>query len=125
MKRLLTKLLLALLLVLNPVAVLASGFHDVAMTMDQMSAEAPCHPADHSSNFSEPSQHDGSNCEMPCCEDSECLEQGICIIQFNSDVVAQTTLRFSPPFEHCGWGAFSIVVPDRELPPENPPPIDL
>ena len=125
MKRSLTKLLLALSLVINPVAVLASDFHDVEMKADQIIKIATRHDTTQQEKFNESTPHDSTNCETPCCEDSECAEQSICFIQYNSDFVAQKTLGFSPPIVHCGWGAFVIEVPDRELPPENPPPIYL
>lgn len=121
MKRSFAKLLLALSLVINPVAMLAGDFHEVEMKTDQF---AKMTSRQHEES-SEPTPHDNTNCEMPCCEDADCSEQGICFIQYNTDVVAQKTLRFSPPFEHGKWGTTIAVVPDRELPPDNPPPIHI
>lgn len=117
------KLLLALSLVINPVAVLASGFHDVEMKADQITKVASRHDADQQEESSESTPQDNANCDMPCCDDSDCSEQGVCFIQHNSDVVVLKALRFSPPLEYGKWGTSIVVVPDRELPPENPPPI--
>lgn len=125
MKRSLTKVLLALSLVMNPVAVITSDFHDVEMKADQTTQKAPHHPTEQQETFSEPAPHDSTNCEMPCCEDSECSKQGICFFQNNSDVVTQKALRFSPQTAIRGWGASITMVPDRELPPDIPPPIHI
>lgn len=125
MKRSFTKLLLALSLVINPVAVLASDFHEVEMKADLTTKVSSRHHITQEEVLNNPTPHDNVNCEMPCCEDSDCSEQGICFIQYNSDVVAQNALRFSPPLEHGIWGTSIAVVPDRELPPENPPPIHI
>ena len=125
MKRSLTKLLLALSLVINPVAVLASDFHDVEMKGDQITKMASSHHADQQEESSEPTPHDNTNCDMPCCEESDCFEQGVCFIQHSSDLMAQKALRFSPPLEYGQWGTSIAAVPDRELPPENPPPIHI
>lgn len=125
MKSLLTKLLLALSLVANPVAVLASDFHNVEMKANGTMEETKCEPTEYQENLRQPTQHDSENCEMPCCEDSECSMQGLCIVQHNSYFVTQKALRFNHPREHRGWDAFIAVVPDREHPPENPPPIHI
>ena len=125
MKSLLTKLLLALSLVANPVAVFASDFHSVEMTADQTMEVTKCDPTERQETPSQQAQHDSGNCEMPCCEDSACSMQGICIVQHNSYFVIQTPLRFSHPIEHHGRDAIIAVVPERELPPENPPPIHM
>jgi hypothetical protein len=115
--------MLALLLVANSGAVFASDFQEIKSQFDQTTQKVPCHPAEQRDGASEPTKHDGTDCEMTCCEDSKCSERGICIIQYNSDVVAQKALKFSHPIAQCGWGAFIAAVPDRELLPENPPPI--
>ena len=125
MKDSLIKLLLALLLVVNPVAVLASGLHDLNMQVDQTMEVEPCHQVDLHESTNDLPQNDGSDCEMPCCEDSECFEHGICIINYNSDLVAQKSLRFHLPFGKRSWSASIAMVPDRGLPPENPPPIHI
>ena len=123
MKILLTKLLLVLSLVVNPVAVFASDFHDVGTKATLTMDETKCDPMVTQENLAQPTLHVSENCEMPCCEDSECLMQGICIVQHNSYFVIQTPLRFSHPIEHHGRDAIIAVVPERKLPPENPPPI--
>ena len=122
MKSLLTKLLLALSLVANPVAVFASDFHSVEMTADQTMEVTKCDPTERQETPSQQAQHDSGNCEMPCCEDSACSMQGICIVQHNSYFVIQTPLRFNHPIEHRERDAYIAVVPERKLPPENPPP---
>ena len=126
MKRSLIKLLLALALVFNPVSVLASDFYSMEyqsmLLMEQVSHES----AGQQNKHSELTQHDGTDCEMPCCEDSECVMQHICVVQHHSDFVTQKLLKFSHPIENrSGWHAFIAVVPNRELPPENPPPIHV
>jgi len=123
LKSFLTKLLLALSLVANPAAVFASDFHSVEMTVNQTMEVTKCDLTEHQENLNQLNRHDSENCEMPCCEDSTCSMQGICIVQHNSVFVIQTPLRFSHPIEHRGWDAYIAVVPERKLPPENPPPI--
>ena len=122
---LLTKLLLALSLVANPVAVFASDFSSVEMMANQTMEETKCNPTERQDAHSQQAQHDSENCEMPCCEDSACSMQGICLVQHNSFFIVQTPLRFSHPNEYCGHGAMIAVVPERKLPPENPPPIHM
>ena len=123
MKSLLTKLLLALSLVVNPVAVFASDFHDEGTRANQTMDETKCDPMGTQENLGQPAPHDSENCELPCCEDSECLMQGNCIVQHNSNFVIQTPQGFSHSIEHHGRDAIIAVVPERKLPPENPPPI--
>ena len=123
MKSLLTKLLLALSLVANPVAVFASDFHSAEVTARQTMEETKCDPTERQEIHSQQAQHDSENCEMPCCEDSACSMQGICLVQHNPCFVIQTPLRFSHPTEYRGRDAMIAVVPERKLPPENPPPI--
>ena len=125
MKSLLTELLLVLSLVVNPVAVFASDFHGVGTKANLTMDEAKCDLMEIPKDLDQPTLHDSENCEMPCCEDSECLMQGICIVQHNSYFVIQTPLRFSHPIEHHGRDANIAVVPERKLPPENPPPIQI
>ena len=125
MKILLAKLLLVLSLVINPVAVFASDFHGVGTKANLTMDETKCDPIDNLENLGQPTLHDSENCEMPCCKDSECLMQGICIVQLNSYFVIQTPPRFSHPIEHHGRDAIIAVVPERKLPPENPPPIQI
>ena len=123
MKSLFTKLLLALSLVANPVAVFASDFHSVGMTANQTMEETKCDPTERQETNIQQSQHVSENCEMPCCEDSACSMQGICLVQHSPCFVIQTPLRFSHPIEYLGRDAMNAVVPERKLPPENPPPI--
>ena len=123
MKSFLTKLLLVLSLVVNPVAVFASDFHGVGTKANLTMDETKCDLMEIPRDLGQSTLHDSENCEMPCCEDSECLMQGICIVQHNSNFVIQTPLRFSHPIEHHEHDAFIAVVPERKLSPENPPPI--
>jgi len=125
LKRSLIKLLLALSLVVNPVAVLASNFHDVEIQSNLTVKDALCDAADLQDLHSQLAQHDDSNCEMPCCEDSECTMQHICIVQHYSDFIIHKALRFNHANQHLDWDGFVALVPNRKLPPENPPPIDL
>ena len=125
MKRPLIKSLLALLLVLNPVAVLASDFHDLRTLGDKTTKVMPCHPMEQLETHSEQPQHDATNCDMPCRDGAECSEQGICVTHYNSDVLAQKALRFYQPNKQYRSGASISTVPDREHPPENPPPIHI
>ena len=125
MKRSLIKSLLALLLVLNPVALLASDFHDLKNLTDQTTKEMPCHPMEQLESHGESPQHDDTNCEMPCSDGAECPEQGICTTHYNSDLLAQKALKFSHPNKQFRSDASISVVPDREHPPENPPPIHI
>ena len=125
MKGLLTKLLLVLSLVVNPVAVFASDFHGVGTKANLTMDDTKCNLMEIQKDLDQPTLHDSENCEMPCCEGSECLMQGICIVQHNSYFVIQTPLGFSHPVEHHGRDAFIAVVPERKLSPENPPPIQF
>jgi hypothetical protein len=125
LKRLLTKLLLALSLVANPVAVLAGDFHGAEMEMHQASNNTSNRATGQDEVPGEQSPHDKTDCAMPCCEDSECSDQEHCIIQHSPAVVAKLALNNAPPLLDRGWGIFITEVPDRELPPESPPPIHI
>lgn len=123
MKRFLTRLLLALSLVFNSVAVLASDFHDVGFNPNLTTTETKCDPAEYQQTLGLSSEPGGENCEKPCCEDSACAMQRICIVQHNAFFVAQAALRFSHPIEHRVRNIIVAAVPEFKLPPENPPPI--
>ena len=125
MKRSIIKSLLALLLVANPVAVLASDFHDLNIQMAQATDNVQCHPVEQQETPIEPLQHHNTDCDMPCCQESECSGQGICIVHYSSDIVIQKLQRFGHPIEPYSWGTSIVAVPDRVFPPENPPPIHL
>jgi len=103
----LAKLLLALSLVANPVAVLASDFHTVEMLTDQATQEAPCHP----------------DCEMPCCENQDCSENCDCVLQYSTALFDQKIPKLKKSTGLCFQKMQMTAVPDRELPPESPPPI--
>lgn len=110
------KLVLALSLVINPVAVLAVDFHDLEIAANQAMQVIPGQTV----------EHDRTNCEMPCCEDSECImTPDICIMQHGMDLVVQKMLRFNLSTGHYYWIDSIFAVPDRELPPDNPPPINI
>ena len=123
MKSLLTKLLLALSLVANPVAVLAGDFHDVEMKANQTMEESTPGPAGHHEAPHQATHHDSENCDMPCCEDSDCAKQEICVFQHSSCFVAQRALIISHPLNLLDRDAFIAVVPERKFAPDNPPPI--
>ena len=125
MKYLLTKLLLALSLVANPVAVLASDIESVGTQPSQTVKEASHDVADLHDLHSQLEQHDDADCDMPCCEDSECTMQHTCVVQHYLDLIIHKALRFSNPSQDPGWGIFTALLPDRELPPDNPPPIHI
>ena len=125
MKASLTKLLLALSLVANPVAVLASDFHNVELKANWTTEETKCDPSELQETLRQQARHDSESCEMPCCEDSECTMQGICIVQHSSYFVAPRVLSFNHPIEDRGWDSYVTVVPELELPPEPPPPIHV
>lgn len=125
MKSLLTKLLLALSLVANPVAVLAGDFHDVEMKANHTMEETKLDPAGHHEGLHQATQHDGEDCDMPCCENSDCAAQEICIFQHSSYFVTQRALIFNHPISHLDRDAFIAVVPERKFAPENPPPIHI
>jgi hypothetical protein len=93
--------LLALSLVLNPVAVLATDFHDVENQTNKTTEEAPSHPSDKE------------------------MEQGTCVIQYSSAVLAQLLVKAMLSVSPQVWDALVTAVPERELPPENPPPIHV
>lgn len=123
MKRFLTRLLLALSLVFNSVAVLASDFHDVGLTANLTTTETKCDTTEYQQTLDLASQHDSENCEKPCCEDSACTMQRICIVQHHAFFVAQAALKFSHPIENRMRDVTVAAVPEFRLPPENPPPI--
>lgn len=118
-------MLLALTLVINPVAVLASDFNFGNLRMNRTMEVTECDPAKHQENSGSQVHHDDEKCETSCCEGSDCTMQGICIIQHNTYFVATKTLRFNPSTEYHGRNAYVAAVPELDLPPEPPPPIHI
>lgn len=123
MKRSLAGLLLTLSLVVNPVTVLADDFHDLEMQASHINHEAPGLTWGLQEEAQGSSQQLSSDCEMPCCEDSDCSDQAICFVQHYTAAVTQEILSFSLINAVRDWGGLLTLVPDRELPPDNPPPI--
>jgi hypothetical protein len=121
----LTQLLLALSLVVNPVTVLAGDFHDVEMQSGHTIEEALDNPSAQHEESQDPAQLQNPDCDKSCCEDAGCFEQGVCFIQYTPGVVTLTNLEFDLSTKSRDWGALSTTVPDRELPPDHPPPIFL
>ena len=116
MNRSFIKIVLALSLVTNPVAVLAVDSHDLEIGTNQAVQVIPGQTIDNHL----------TDCEMPCCEDSECImTPDICIMQHGLDFVVQKVLRLNFPTGHYYWIDSLFAVPDRELPPDNPPPINI
>jgi hypothetical protein len=125
LKRLLTKLLLALLLVANPVAVLASDFHDVEMETHQADNNTENLPVEKVDTSGEQQLHEPVICEMNCCKISVCYGQSQCMMQLCTAAVTQMTIGYSPPMLYRAWGKATSVVPHRLIPPDHPPPIHI
>lgn len=124
MKYSLTKILLTLLLVVNPLAVLASNFHS-DIHLDKSTEMVACHTADQQSAFEESEQNVNTDCEMPCCQDVSCLDQSTCVIHYGSALLSQQSTRLHPNVENDNWDTAITKIPLRELPPDNPPPIHV
>ena len=123
MKLKLVKLLLALSLVLNPVAVLAAGFHEISTQMTQVTEEEPCHPSGDQEEMSEPIAPESNGCELPCCAEMNCVEQGDCVLHYSSAVLLKKPLKIFHLNSHRNRADTVALVPDVDIPPENPPPI--
>lgn len=119
----LAKLLLALSLVLNPVAVLAAGFHEISTQLTQVTEEAPCHPSDDQEDLSEPIAPDSNGCDLPCCAEMDCVQQGDCVLQFTSAVLLKNQLKIFHPVSYQDQADLIALVPEVDIPPDNPPPI--
>ena len=123
MKLKLIKLLLALSLVLNPVAVLAAGFHEIGTQMAQATEEAPCHPSDDLEELSEPIAPESNGCDLPCCAEMDCVEQGDCVLHYSSAVLLKNRLKIFHPISYRNRADSIALVPEVDIPPDNPPPI--
>lgn len=123
MKLKLIKLLLALSLVLNPVAVLAAGFHEIGTQMAQATEEAPCHPSDDSEELSEPIAPESNGCDLPCCAEMDCVEQGDCVLHYSSAVLLKNRLKIFHAISYRNRADSIALVPEVDIPPDNPPPI--
>lgn len=116
-------LLLALSLVLNPVAVLAAGYHNHAAVSQQGMEQSTDHAALFTTNpHSEPQQADVA-CDMPCCADSDCFENGFCTLQYNPVALIPYVPPKAPGGEFSDWRFFTDRVSERAIPPDIPPPI--
>ena len=123
MKLKLVKLLLALSLVLNPVAVLAAGFHEISTQMTQVTEEAPCHPSGDQEEMSEPIAPESNGCDLPCCAEMDCVEQRDCVLQFSSAVLLKNQFKIFHLISYRNRVEPIELVPDVDIPPDNPPPI--
>ena len=123
MKLKLVKLLLALSLVLNPVAVLAAGFHEISTQLTQVTEEAPCHPSGDQKELSEPVAPESNGCDLPCCAEMDCVEQGDCVLHHSSAVLLKNQLKIFLPISYRNRADPIALVPDVDIPPDNPPPI--
>ena len=123
MKLKLVKLLLALSLVLNPVAVLAAGFHEISTQMTQVTEEAPCHPSGDQEEMSEPIAPESNGCELPCCAEMDCVEQGDCVLHYSSVILLKNLLKVFYPIPYRNRADTIALVPELDIPPDNPPPI--
>jgi len=123
LKVVLARLLLALSLTANSVAVLAGGLDGIEIAANPARGMINCHSSvdKHAPGFQ--MQHDGVNCSKPCCDESACSMQDICIVQHSAVYLAQTAPDFRHPVVHHGRDARLTAVPDQKAPPENPPPI--
>jgi len=119
----LVKLLLALSLVLNPVAVLAAGFHELSTQMTQVTEEAPCHPSGDQEELSEPIAPESNGCDLPCCAEMDCVEQGGCVLHYSSAVLLKNPLKIIHLISYRNRADPIALVPDVDIPPDNPPPI--
>ena len=123
MKLKLVKLLLALSLVLNPVAVLAAGFHELGTQLNQVTEEAPCHPSDDPEEMSEPIAPDSNGCDLPCCAEMEGGQQGDCVLHYSSAVFLKNRLNIFHLTSNRSRADAIALVPEVDIPPDNPPPI--
>lgn len=123
MKLKLVKLLLALSLVLNPVAVLAAGFHEIATQLTQVTEEAPCHPSGDQEELLKPIAPESNGCDLPCCAEMDCVEQGACVLHYSSAVLLKNQLKIFHPISYRNRADPIALIPDVDIPPDNPPPI--
>ena len=126
MKILLTKLLLALTLTINPLSVLAGAFHHHHEVKANDSGKAlTCSFSNHQEYADQQERPDSEDCEPSCCEDAECATQEVCTGQQHSVFTSPIPLIFDHSNRNRGWNAHVFVVPERESPPEPPPPIHI
>lgn len=126
MKILLTKLLLALTLAINPLSVLAGNFHHHhEVIVNDSGKTLNCSSSDHLEYAGQQEQPDSEDCEPSCCEDAECATQEVCTGQQHSFFTSPIPLIFDHSNRDRGWSTHVFDVPERELPPEPPPPIHI
>jgi hypothetical protein len=118
-----TKILIALALLVNPVVVLAGNFHDIEIWASQSSEKTPCETTRNQEMSAGLAQSHSTDCEKPCCEDTNCFVQVTCVFHLTTAVLTQIGPKATPSIAHRNWDASITDVPDRSLPPENPPPI--
>jgi len=123
LKALLTRLLLALSLTVNSVAVLASGLPGMELTAYPATQEMSCDQARQQQLDSFRPHNGAEDCGQSCCRHSTCSAQHLCVAQHNTSYVAQSALKLGQPAGHHAPDDMTFAVPDFKLPPENPPPI--
>lgn len=123
MKTLLTKLLLILSLAIDPVSVFATDFHHHETKATDSKHTLVCSPAEQLEYPDQQEQPDNENCEDSCCEETACAVQEVCTGQQHSFFVSPRSLIFNHSTRNRGRNAYMFAIPERELPPESPPPI--
>jgi hypothetical protein len=105
------------------VAVLAAGFHEIGTQLAQVTEEPPCHPSDDQEEMSEPIASDGNGCDLPCCAEMDCVQQGACVLHYSSAVLLINQLKIFHYISYRSRANSIILVPEVDIPPDNPPPI--
>lgn len=122
MKKLLTKLLLALTLAFNPLSAFASEAHHLKIEAHDSSAALACDSPEYGGLSDQP---DYEGCEPDCCEEAECSIQEACTSQQHSSFTSPISLIFDPSKRSHDRNAYNFDIPELELPPEPPPPIHI
>lgn len=125
MKARIFKILLLLALVLNPVAVLAQKIDDLNATHDPVATESPCQHEQltkHELPESGTPAADG-RCDLPCCADLPCFDQGDCVLHFSSAILLRNPADIPLPGPDRHGADTAQSVPEFYIPPDNPPPI--
>lgn len=115
----LTHLLLALLLILNPVSILAASYDgDMAQAHIPVTQQAGQDSGRNTSSGTD--QDDRVPCKKPCCVTHQCPNATFCAVP--SALLSETSAD-GQDVGHEGWYGLSESVKVRSAPPDTPPPI--
>lgn len=119
-----SELILALTLVVNPVAMHASALHGAHLDSEQSESMAISHATGQAPEQPMAAGDQATHCGMPCCDDPDCrsLQTNTCTLHHYPVMAAQESDAFATSVVDREHPASPGSLSDRYIQPEIPPP---